>query len=276
MSFRTILNVTGVNHSDIDPKIAARLGREAQAHLSVLALAVAAPPPVGEYVAVVSDAWLEERREDERKLAERTKALTALVAHEGLSADVKEAYAEQAWVDAAVGNHARYADLTILGPELSRTADLKTRVLDGVLFEAERPVLIVPESERATLHPRIVLVAWNSKLEASRAVRESIGMLAKADAVHVTMVDPDADDSGPEPGSGIATYLARHGAKVAVDRLPGQGLSTTDVLMRHAADISADLVVMGAYGHSRLRQRIFGGVTRSVIENAPLPVFLAR
>ena len=276
MPFKTMLTVTGVDHSDADTKIAARLSRQAKAHLSVLALAVAAPPPVGEYAAAVSDAWLEERREDERDLAKRAKALTALVAQEGVSADVTEEYAEQAWVDIAVGGHARYADLTIIGPELARTTDLKTRVLNGVLFEAERPALIVPEDGRATLRPRIVLVAWNSKLEASRAVRESIELLAGADTVHVTMVDPDAGASGPEPGSGIAAYLARHGAKVIIDRLPGEGLSTTEVLMRHASDISADLVVMGAYGHSRLRQRIFGGVTRSVIESVPLPVFLAR
>ncbi|MGB3391746.1 MAG: universal stress protein [Pseudaminobacter sp.] len=276
MPFKTMLGIIGADHSDADAKSAIKLCRDAGAHLSVLVLGVAAPPPAGEYAAVVSDAWLQERQEAERKLEERVKQLTALLARDGLSADVTGEYVEQAWIDMAVGRHARYADLTIVGPELARTAALKSSVLNGVLFEAERPVLIAPEGVEVSLSPATILVAWNSGLEASRAVRESIELLAGAEAVHVAMVDPEVEENGPEPGADIAAYLARHGAKVTVDRVPGLGRSTTDVLMRHAADISADLVVMGAYGHSRLRQRIFGGVTRSVIEDTPMPVLMAR
>lgn len=276
MHFKTILSIIGVDHSDGDLKTAIDYCRDGEAHLSVLILATAAPPPVGEYAAVVSDAWLEERREDERKLDERVKAVAELVALDGLSCDVTGEYSEQAWIDMAAGRHARYADLTIVGPELANTVALKSGVLNGVLFEAERPVLVIPEGAEATPHPATVLVAWNSGLEASRAVRESLGLLVGAKAVHVTMVDPEADESGAEPGADIATYLARHGVKAIVDRLPSLGLSTDKVLMRHASDIAADLVVMGAYGHSRLRQRIFGGVTRSVIEGVQVPVLMAR
>lgn len=74
----------------------------------------------------------------------------------------------------------------------------------------------------------------------------------------------------------MAVYLARHGVKVTVDRLPPEGDSVADVLRRHAVDTAAEMIVMGAYGHSRLRERIFGGVTRSMIEDPPLPLFMAR
>ncbi|MGO4838274.1 universal stress protein, partial [Rhizobiaceae sp. 2RAB30] len=140
------------------------------------------------------------------------------------------------------------------------------------------PVLLLPEASRASLRPKRVAVAWDSSLEAARAVREALDMLVAADEVRLVLVDPLAGESGQgaEPGADAAVYLARHGVKVAVDRLPSSGQSVATVLARHAADMNADLVVMGAYGHSRLRERIFGGVTRSMLEMPPLPILLAR
>jgi nucleotide-binding universal stress UspA family protein len=122
------------------------------------------------------------------------------------------------------------------------------------------------------------MVAWDARIEAARAVREAIDMLAAADDVHVVLVDPKAHlwDHGEEPGADIAAYLARHGAKVTVHRLPGQGMTVAEVLRRHAGDMAADLVVIGAYGHSRLRERIFGGTTKSMLEDATVPLFMAR
>lgn len=92
------------------------------------------------------------------------------------------------------------------------------------------------------------------------------------------LVDPleGDEDQGAEPGADAAAYLARHGIKVTVDRLPSQGRTVASVLRRHATDTAADLLVMGAYGHSRLRERIFGGVTSAMIEEPTLPVLMAR
>ena len=128
------------------------------------------------------------------------------------------------------------------------------------------------------MKPKCVLVAWDASLEASRAVRESLDILSAADEVRVVMVDPIEDERhhGAEPGADVATYLSRHGVKVAVDRLPSSNHSFAEVLRQHAVDTGADLLVMGAYGHSRLRERIFGGVTRSMIEDTGLPIIMAR
>ncbi|WP_353833965.1 universal stress protein [Mesorhizobium sp.] len=82
--------------------------------------------------------------------------------------------------------------------------------------------------------------------------------------------------TGAEPGADVAAYLARHGVNVTVDRLPSLDHSVVDVLRRHALDIAADLMVMGAYGHSRLRERIFGGVTVSMLEDPSMPILMAR
>ena len=103
-------------------------------------------------------------------------------------------------------------------------------------------------------------------------------MLTKAKFVHVTLVDPDTNSAmnGPEPGADVGAYLARHGVKVIVDRLPSGGDPIATVLNQHAVDVSADLVVMGGYGHSRLRERVFGGVTKSMIDAPKFPILMAR
>ena len=155
---------------------------------------------------------------------------------------------------------------------------LKDKAIEGALFSSGRPALVVPAGTFPTLKPKRVMVAWDARLEAARAVREAIEILAAADDVRIVLVDPKADeaDHGAEPGADVAAYLARHGVKVTVDRLPSQGMTVAEILRRHARDAGAELLVMGAYGHSRLRERIFGGTTRSMLEETTVPVFMAR
>lgn len=155
---------------------------------------------------------------------------------------------------------------------------LKEKVIAGGLFASGSLVLLVPKGARATLKPKRVLVAWDASLEASRAVREPLDILAGANEVRIVMIDPIEDERhhGAEPGADVATYLSRHGVKVMVDRLPSSNHSIADVLRQHAVDTGAELMVMGAYGHSRLRERIFGGVTMSMLEEPGLPILMAR
>lgn len=278
MAFRTILAVTGPHEGDGDLKPAADLCNEIGAHLAGLVVAVAAPPPVGEYAAVVSEAWLDERRAVEDLLKKRTADLSAFLAGSVLSADVSSEYPEAGWADDTIGRRARYADITVIGPELLANETLKSKAIEGALFSSGKPLLLIPAGAQPTLKPKRVLIAWDARLEASRAVRESLGLLPGADEVHLVMVDPVEDEyrHGAEPGADAAAYLARHGVNVTVDRLPSLDHSVVDVLRRHALDIAADLMVMGAYGHSRLRERIFGGVTVSMLEDPSMPILMAR
>lgn len=278
MAFKTILTITGLDQGDRDLKLASSLCEQVDAHLSVLVVALAAPPPVGEYAAMVSDPWLQERQNELKQLKKRTAAVSSFVARSALSADISSEYPEIAWADETVGRRARYADLTVVGPELLDGETLRDKVIEGALFSSGKPLLLVPEGLQPTLQPKRVLVAWDPRIEASRAVRESLEMLAGAESVRLALVDPvEGDDyHGAEPGADAAAYLARHGVKVTVDRLPSSNHSVAEVLRRHAIDTSSELLVMGAYGHSRLRERIFGGVTRSILESPPLPILMAR
>lgn len=277
MAYRTVLNVTGLDRGDRDIERAVALCEAVEAHLSVLVLAVAVPPPMGD-ASMVAEAWVQERQTDLTRLEERVASITKLLAGSALAADVASEYPDLAAVDDVVGRRARYTDLVVVGPDVLGSEVLRPKVVEGTLFASGRPVLLLPENSRATLRPKRVLVAWDSSLEASRAVREALDMLVAADDVRLVLVDPVAGETGQgaEPGADAAAYLARHGVKVAVDRLPSSGQSVAAVLSRHAADMDAELMVMGAYGHSRLRERIFGGVTRSILDEPPLPIFMAR
>ena len=277
MAFKTLLTITGSENSDRDLRVAADLCDEIEAHLSVLVMALAAPPPVGEYAAMVSDIWLKQRQEDIKKLRARTTAVSKFLAELPLSSDLSSEYKDLAWTDEAMGRRARYADLTVLGPEMLSREMLKEKVIQGALFSSGKPLLLLPEGSRPTMKPSRVMIAW-IRIEASRAVRELLEILAGAKEVRVVLVDPSEGESGhgAEPGADVATYLARHGAEVTVARVPSQGKAVASVLRQHAVDTAAELLVMGAYGHSRLRERIFGGVTRSMLERPTLPILMAR
>lgn len=278
MPFKSLLTVTGTRQDEADLKLVAGLCEEIDAHMSVLVLVLASPPSGGDYAAMVSPAWFEERQAEMQQLEKRTSIVSRMLSQSAVSADLSSDHPDEPWADEVVGRRARYTDLTVIGPELLATHALKKRVVEGALFWSGKPLLVVPEGAHPTLKPKRVLVAWDASLEASRAVRESLGILVGADEVHIVMVDPIEDERhhGEEPGADIAAYLARHGVKATVDRLPSSNQSVAAVVFQHATDTAAELLVMGAYGHSRLRERIFGGVTRSAIDHPRLPIFLAR
>lgn len=278
MNFKTLLSVVNVKQNDDDLNAAIQLCSQINAQLSVVVLAIATLPPLGDYPIGTADAWLKDRHNDLEALSKRVDAVEMMVKNADISATVIDEYPEAARVARVIGRHARYADATIIGSSLLRNDLLKTTVIDGALFESGRPILIVPPHHKPTLRPKRVLLAWDSGVECTRAAREALDVMASAEEVHVTLVDPDTSSivNGPEPGADIAAYLAHHGITVDVDRLPSGGTSIADVLKQHATDISAELIVMGGYGHSRTREWIFGGVTRSMIDDPNLPVLMAH
>ncbi|MER8453814.1 universal stress protein [Mesorhizobium sp. M1428] len=295
MAFRSVLSVTGAEHSDQDVRTAASLCAEVGAYLSVL---VISPPPLVMPSPLLGDGIPEWPRQPAQAIARLDKRFRQIERfsqdiasqekssreiHKLLRAtwrccDVDITNCDQASVGDAVRQRALCNDLTIIGPALLNDIRLGPLVINGSLFDTGKPVLVVPEGAKATLSPRRVLVGWYSRTEASRAVREALDLLSGAEEVRVALVDPEATctGNGAEPGADIAAYLTRHGARVSVDRLASAGKPVATVLAQHAIDTSANMIVMGAYGSRRLRERLFGGVTRWMVGKPPLPLFLAR
>ncbi|MBY6003517.1 universal stress protein [Salipiger bermudensis] len=191
---------------------------------------------------------------------------------------VEEGVAQLADIGRHVAGRARFADLVVLPKPYGKEHGVELEpVTEGALFEGQTPVLVVPDSVTPTATPSRIVIGWNESNEALRAVRAALPLLKNADNVHVVVIDPP--QHGPnrsDPGGALSQYLARHGVKTEIDVLSKTMPRVSDVLCRHVQDLDADMIVMGAYGHSRFREAILGGATRNMLEQAEVPVFLAH
>jgi nucleotide-binding universal stress UspA family protein len=278
MPAKTILSVVGVDHGNEDLLAAAEVARQSGAHLNAIVISCVPPPPVGDLVGQTYSTYAFAWEEESDRVTARAAELRELLSQHGLEGDVQPVYCLNESVHEEVATRAAYVDVTLVGTRMLKDNHLLKRVLDGALFASPAPVILAGQNRKVTLAPKTVLVAWNSKLEAGAAVRQSLDMLAHAENVHVVVVDPNATPHamGEEPGADVATYLSRHGVKVTVETLASGGRDPALVLQRHASDIGAELIVMGAYGHSRLRERIFGGTTQTMLGHVDTPVLMAH
>ncbi len=177
-----------------------------------------------------------------------------------------------------IADRVRFSDLVILPRPYGdgRGAELEP-ITEAALFQGHTPALLVPEQARPKPRPDRVLLGWNESIEALITARAALDLMSTAETVHIAVIDPPK--RGPyrsDPGGMLSQYLARHGIKAEINVLSKSQPRVSDVLLGHADDMKADLLVMGAYGHSRFRETIFGGVTRDILENATLPVLMAH
>ncbi|MGE0259728.1 MAG: universal stress protein, partial [Alphaproteobacteria bacterium] len=180
----------------------------------------------------------------------------------------------------AAALHGRYVDLIILGqtdPENAEMALFQPRA-EEVALAVGRPVLVVPYAGRFEDCGRRVLVAWDASRVATRAINDAMPLLVGAATVTVLSVDPGEGGRahGEVPGMDIAVHLARHGVKARVESTVSGGIGVGNALLSWAGDTGADLLVMGAYGHTRVRQLLLGGATRTILESMTVPVLLSH
>ncbi len=278
MAFRTVLLAMGAGQDDAELDRAIGICDALGAHLNVLVLGIAPPPPASPYGVVSNDIWAGEIREGQAEAQARADQVKAKLAGSGISASVESQYIDRGTVATLAARAARYADVTLLTPQVEGFDLLQTWVMNGALFESGRPVVLLPKGQTNFPKPKRVMIAWDASVEASKAVLDAVGLMQQAEAVDAVLIDPvpTFEGHGPEPGMDLATYLARHGIKLTVHRLPKEGQEVSAILNRAAQDLSADLVVMGGFGHSRLRQRIFGGTTTDMVKDAKVPVLMAH
>ena len=177
-----------------------------------------------------------------------------------------------------VGLKARFSDLVLMPRPYGDQRGINDEaMIESALFDGQAAVMVLPEGlDRIDAFDRIVL-AWNQSNESLRAARRSLPLLKAADHVSIAIIDPPTH--GPErsdPGGLLTQMLSRHGVRAEVSVLARTMPSVSDTLMRHMDDQQADLLVMGAYGHSRLREAILGGATRDMLEKLKTPVFMAH
>ena len=155
-------------------------------------------------------------------------------------------------------------------------AALDGLIVEAALFDSGRPMLVVPYIQRNGLRLDRILLCWDGSRSSARAVADALPFLRRAKAVEVVTVASEPAKSDEMRGADIAHHLARHGVKVELKRIVTAETDVASTILSHAADSSADFLVMGGYGHSRLREFILGGVTREILASMTVPVLMSH
>jgi nucleotide-binding universal stress UspA family protein len=172
---------------------------------------------------------------------------------------------------------ARHADLIVMSrPERGKEQAHRQLLFCDVLFHSGRPLLLVPTTWSSGSVGRDVVVAWNGRREAARALAGSEAILEQAERITIIMVDDGQNPDGLAGSAKIVRHLERRGHKIQARVLQSNGSRIEDVLLGECEALDADLLVMGGYGHSRLEEFAFGGITRSLVRSSPVPLLLAH
>ncbi|MEW2918771.1 universal stress protein [Ruegeria sp. ANG10] len=279
MAYKSLLTVmTDTNHSDAPLAQMAALTASQDAHAEALCLGVDRSQ-TGYYYAGANALILQETLNRANAEAEEVLAYAKdYLGKTGIRWSAESGVAQIADIGRHVAHRARFSDLVILpqpyGPDRDAEAE---PIVEAAMFEGHAPVLVVPDDATPFARPGNILIGWNESVEAMRAIRRALPFLTQADLVRIVVIDPPRH--GPDrsdPGGMLSQMLARHGVKCEIDVLSKTMTRVSDILNRHAADSEADMIVMGAYGHSRFREAILGGATRNMLEQAAVPVFLAH
>jgi nucleotide-binding universal stress UspA family protein len=203
--------------------------------------------------------------------------LTAKLEKAGISHEIHTA--DTIWMTpsemAAV--HARYCDIVVLGRQPEVEPRQQARFFSDLLLQSGRPLLMVPDANTARLTDA-AMIAWKPTREGTRALHDALPLLRKATSVRVVAIDPKVGDleHGELPGADIAAHLVRHGLRVDVAQVPRLGASTGAAILREAQEQGIGLLVAGGYGHTRAREFMMGGVTRTLFHDAPIPVLFSH
>ncbi|WP_170783021.1 universal stress protein [Ruegeria lacuscaerulensis] len=279
MAYKSLLTVmTETKPSDAALAQMVALAEAQDAHVEALCLGVDRSQ-TGYYYAGANALILQETLS--RANAEAEEVLDyakAFLSKSGTRWSAENGVAQIADLGRHVAHRARFSDLVILPQPYGedRGAEVEP-IVEAAMFEGHAPVLIVPDKVQPFSRPGTILIGWNESVEAMRAIRRALPFLKQADLVRIVVIDPPRH--GPDrsdPGGMLSQMLARHGVRCEIDVLSKTMTRVSDILNRHASDTEANMIVMGAYGHSRFREAILGGATRNMLEQSSVPVFLAH
>jgi nucleotide-binding universal stress UspA family protein len=258
-------------------KLAAELARASGAHLTGIALAVDPLVPVYTVAAPIPTDFIIAAHEQGI-----TEARTALAAFDaigqaaGVTTEARLSESISGDFSGVVRN-TLLTDLVVVGQDdPDREEPLRGALIEALLFQSGVPTLLVPAKGVSELRTETAVVAWNGSAQAARAVRAAMPLLATAKSVLVAIVDEGAPPSDIKQGSDVGAYLARHDLNVDVRVIANAHEGAGAAILNLAAEEGATWLVMGAYGHSRIRQFLLGGVTRHVLGRATIPILLAH
>ena len=174
------------------------------------------------------------------------------------------------------GRIARRFDLSIVGQAEPGTSAVEEIIAESALFESGRPMIMVPYIQKTPLKLGNVMLCWDGSRAAARAIADAMPLLERAGRVEIVIVANERGKKDEIEGADMGAHLARHGLNVEVKRTVLGDIDVADVILSHAADAGSDFIVMGGYGHSRLREFVLGGVTRTIFRSMTAPVLMSH
>jgi nucleotide-binding universal stress UspA family protein len=217
-----------------------------------------------------------QRADNEAAAKAAVDRFAAAASRAGVSAEQVTLSASLAGAGDTFGRIARRFDLAIVGQAEPGMSSVEDIIAESTLFESGRPMIVVPYIQKAPLKLDNVMVCWDGSRPAARAISDAMPLLEKAGRVEVVIIANERGKQDEIEGADLGQHLARHGLKVEVNRMAGGKIDVADALLSHLADSGADFIVMGGYGHSRLREFVLGGVTHSILRSMTAPVLMAH
>jgi nucleotide-binding universal stress UspA family protein len=278
MTFRDILAPV-ISLEDDEPALASasEIAARFDAKVAALIVAIHTASDFAETDAPLSAVLADIARGTQSRVATLRRELVDWLAGAGAQFEVRDVTIEEAVNEDRVAAHARVADLVVISRGAAHNR-ARQEMIEDVLFRSGRPLLLVPGKPQRRRDWKTIVIGWNAKAEAVRAVTGSLPLLKAADRVVIATVDATPSPAGHSeaPGHDIAAHLARHGVNVEVSNIDGLGRTAGRALLDEAIAHDADVIVLGAYGHSRARELIFGGVTRELMASATVPLLMAH
>jgi nucleotide-binding universal stress UspA family protein len=271
-----VVNLGIGNPRDAAVDYAVSIAETFDAHLCGIAFSyepVVPPSIMGGIPADVIDAqWAASEQAADAAIA----SFEAMAKREGIVAEHRKLEASLGGASDLFGRLARRFDLAVVGQAEPKHGPAQDLVIEGALFGSGRPVIVVPYIQRGGLKLDRVLICWDGGRPAARAIADAMPFLARAAAIDVVIVASGRERSDEVPGADMGEHLARHALKVEVKRIVSTDLDVPNTILSYAADSGADLIVMGGFGHSRLREFVLGGATRGILASMTVPALMSH
>jgi nucleotide-binding universal stress UspA family protein len=271
-----IINLTVDAVRDPAADYAISVARTFDAHLAGIGFAYDVPIPGSVFGATAVRLVEAQRAENQRAARDAISTFDAATRRVALSAESRLLDTSLTAAADTFGKLARRFDLAVTAQAEPGKLPGRELIIEAALFESGRPVLIVPYIQQAGLKLDRVMVCWDGSRNAARAVGDAMPFLKRAKSVECVVVTGEKGKGREIPGADIAHHLARHGLRVELREIVAGDLDIGNTILSHAADADSDLIVMGGYGHSRLRELVLGGVTRGLLAAMTVPTLMSH
>ena len=271
-----VVNLTGGAPQEFTADYAVSLARLFEAHIAGVGFVYEPVIPGSVMGGIPTDLIDAQREESTRAAKAAASRFEAAAQAAGLSAETRILDASVAGAADLFGRIARRFDLAVIGQAQPQEGASEELMIEGALFESGRPLVVVPfvQTRPATLER--VLVCWDGSRPATRAIADALPFLERAKAIDIVAVSGERGKGSELVGTNMARHLARHGLAVELKRISAGEVDVPSTIRNHASETGTDFMVMGGYGHSRLREFILGGVTRTVLTSTTIPVLMSH